>query len=60
MTNTKDKYYPRFLVTQEIFDAASPEERAKYNYVVDERLLEMPEHIPPSPVETTHVQDPNR
>ncbi len=30
-------YMPRFLVTQEVYDAASPGERQKYNYVVDER-----------------------
>lgn len=52
-----DKYYPKFLVTQKVFDAASPEERAKYNYVVDEQVLDMPEHISPSPMETTNERD---
>jgi len=52
-----DIYYPKFLVTQEVFDAAPPEERAKYNYVVDEQLLEVPEYICLPPMEKTHVQD---
>lgn len=36
-------YMPRFLVTQEVYDAASPGERQKYNYVVDERIHIIPE-----------------
>lgn len=35
-------YIPRFLVTQEVYDNASPSERQKYNYVVDERILNLP------------------
>lgn len=35
-------YMPRFLVTQEVYDAASPSERQKYNYVVDEEILTLP------------------
>lgn len=38
-------YMPRFLVTQEVYDAASPSERQKYNYVVDERLLSLPQYF---------------
>lgn len=37
---------PRFLVTQAEFDAASQEEREKYNYlVVDDVPMELPRHI---------------
>ncbi|CAM3034036.1 hypothetical protein SHLO109777_13850 [Shewanella loihica] len=40
------KYLPRFLVTQAEFDAASQEEREKYNYlVVDDVPMELPRHI---------------
>ncbi len=35
-------YIPRFFVTQAVYDAASPCERLKYNYVVDEQLLSLP------------------
>jgi hypothetical protein len=45
--NSKNKdsekvYMPRFLVTQEEYDKASPEEREKFNYVVDETPLTPP------------------
>jgi len=33
---------PRFLVTQEEFDKATPEETNKFDYVVDEDLMEPP------------------
>jgi hypothetical protein len=38
-------YMPRFLVTQEVFDAASTSERQKYNYVVDERTHSLPKNF---------------
>ena len=38
-------YMPRFLVTQEVYDAASLSERQKYNYVVDEQLLSLPKNF---------------
>lgn len=38
-------YMPRFLVTQEVYDDASPSERQKYNYVVDEQLLSLPKNF---------------
>ena len=39
---------PRFLVTKEVYDNASPNEREKFNYVVDEEVLTLPKtfHIP--------------
>lgn len=36
-------YIPRFLVTQEVYDAASLSERQKYNYEVNEKILSLPE-----------------
>lgn len=37
-------YRPHFQVTQAEYDAASPEERAKFNYkVVDDTPLDVPE-----------------
>lgn len=39
-------YKPRFLVTQEVFDAASAEEREKFNYVVvPDEPLPLPAHV---------------
>lgn len=38
-------YMPRFLVTQDVYDNASLSERQKYNYVVDERLLSLPQYF---------------
>jgi len=35
------RYDPKFLVTQVVYDAATPEERERY--VVDERVLEPPQ-----------------
>lgn len=34
------RYYPKFLVTQAEYDAATPEERERY--IVDESVLEPP------------------
>jgi len=40
------KFRPRFLVTQAEFDAASQEERERYNYlVVEDGPMELPRHI---------------
>lgn len=37
------KHIPKFYVTQEVFDAATPEEREKRNYVVDtEETISLP------------------
>jgi hypothetical protein len=39
-------YKPRFLVTQEEYDAASEHEREKYNYfVVPDEPIPLPAHI---------------
>ena len=38
-------YMPRFLVTQEVYNAASTGERQKYNYVVDERVHSLPKNF---------------
>lgn len=38
-------YKPRFFVTQEDYDAASPSERLRYNYVVDDRPLSLPKYF---------------
>ena len=35
---------PRFLVTQEQYDAATPEYQLQYRYVVDEQISPMPSH----------------
>ncbi|MCG8381717.1 MAG: hypothetical protein MJA28_05775 [Gammaproteobacteria bacterium] len=35
-----ERYYPKFLVTQAEYDAATPEERERY--IVDESVLEPP------------------
>jgi hypothetical protein len=41
--NDPSKYYPKFLVTQEEYDRATPEERTQYNYsVVDDKPIELP------------------
>lgn len=46
--NSKENYYrPKMLVTQKEFDAASPEERERFNYEVDERILPEPFWITP-------------
>jgi len=47
MTNKHPmKFRPRFLVTQAEFDAASQEERERYNYlVVEDGPMELPRHI---------------
>lgn len=39
-------YKPRFLVTQKMYDAATPDEKKKYNYVVvPDEPLPVPGHI---------------
>jgi len=43
--DTSERYYPKFLVTQSDYDAATPEKRSRYNYVVDETVLEPPQHF---------------
>lgn len=41
--STDTSYHPHFEVTQEVYDKATPEERAKFNYkVVDDTPLELP------------------
>jgi hypothetical protein len=41
-TPKDQNYMPRFLVTQKEYDCASPEERKKFNYVVDDTALNCP------------------
>ena len=43
----KNFYVPAFLVTQKEFDAASQEERERFNYEVDESILPEPFWITP-------------
>ena len=42
-----DLIRPRMLVTQKRFDAATPEERERFNYAVDESILPEPFWITP-------------
>lgn len=54
-------YMPRFLVTQEVYDAASLSERQKYNYVVDEQLHSLPKFFNiPKQEDATNLDFANR
>ena len=46
--NSNENYYrPKMLVTQAKFDAATPEERERFNYAVDESILPPPFWVTP-------------